>query len=73
MKELETITEPMAPEGKVYVCCACGKTSRGLYGSQSDHGWDESCMLNAVLANEIDCVRSAGGRVTAINGKTELP
>lgn len=39
-----------APEGQVFVCAACGKRSRDLYGLQSiDKGWDESCMLNAVL------------------------
>lgn len=39
-----------APEGTVYVCGACGKRSRDRYGEQAlDRGWDESCMLNAVL------------------------
>lgn len=40
----------VAPEGAMYVCGACGKRSRDLYGEHSyDQGWDESCMLNAVL------------------------
>lgn len=39
-----------APEGEVFVCSACGKRSGDRYGSLAiDHGWDESCMLNAVL------------------------
>jgi hypothetical protein len=46
-----------APEGQVYQCQACGKLSRDLYGEQAlNRGWDESCMLNAVLvaAKETD-------------------
>lgn len=44
-----------APDDQVWVCRACGKTSRTQYGFDannqdcSDRGWDESCMLNAVL------------------------
>jgi len=38
----------IAPEGQVFVCGACGKTSNDRYGDPSS-GWDESCMLNAVL------------------------
>ena len=37
-----------APEGQVWVCAACGKQSRDRYG----YGWDESCMLHAVLCFE---------------------
>jgi hypothetical protein len=65
---------PKAPEGKIYVCCACGKTSKELYGGPTAmRFWDESCMLNAVLANEADIVRGDGQRVTAINGEVERP
>jgi hypothetical protein len=52
---------PCKPE-HVWVCQACGKTSRTKYGfldngersfedgtPVSDPGWDESCMLHAVL------------------------
>ncbi len=53
----------LAPEGKVYVCGACGKTSRNRAGftprngdrnstTCASPGWDESCMLNAVLCFE---------------------
>lgn len=39
-----------APEGQVWVCGACGKRSQDRYGFQNiSYGWDESCMLNAVL------------------------
>lgn len=64
------MSEPFAPEGKIYVCTACGKTARGLYGTKADYGWDESCMLNAVLANESDLVRE-NGRVIQVNGPVE--
>lgn len=43
----------LAPEGKVFVCLACGKRSRDLYGTQAiNKSWDESCMLNAQLFEE---------------------
>lgn len=44
-----------APEGAVWVCGACGKTSDyDAYGIEGrfDRGWDESCMLNAVLCHK---------------------
>ena len=69
----KTFTEPLAPTGKIYVCGACGKTSRGLYGLQSDYGWDESCILNAVVADENKLIRGAGGRVVQIDGEVERP
>lgn len=40
----------IAPEGQVFVCRYCGKRSKDRFGFQKiDYGWDESCMLNAVL------------------------
>jgi len=41
----------VAPEGTIYVCGACGKTSKNICGDEPENslGWDESCMLNAVL------------------------
>lgn len=48
-----------APDGQIYVCGACGKTSKTRTGWSSDdelfvgqHGWDASCFLNAVLCYE---------------------
>jgi len=42
-----------ATAGQVWVCAACGKTSRDQYGEQRiSPGWDESCMMNAVLCYE---------------------
>jgi hypothetical protein len=55
-----------APSGTLWICGACGKTHTDQYGDEGEgsRGWDESCMLNAVLchADEIkpgDRVRSA--------------
>lgn len=53
-----------APDDAIWVCAACGKTHTDRYGIKGDghRGWDESCMLNAVL-----CKRGTikpGDRVT---------
>ena len=44
----------IAPKGSTWVCAACGKVARDQYGMEGAHsyGWDESCMLNAVLTEE---------------------
>jgi len=44
------MSDRYAKAGSVYVCGACGKKSKDLYGEGG--GWDESCMLNAVLCDE---------------------
>lgn len=50
-----------AAAGTVYVCVACGKRSRDLYGDQAiSGGWDESCVLNAVLCEEVSLVFAEG-------------
>lgn len=36
-----------APEGTVWVCGACGKTSPDWI--DGPRGWDESCAMNSVL------------------------
>lgn len=43
-----------AADGTIWVCGACGKTAKDRYGIEGEHspGWDESCMLNAVLCHE---------------------
>ena len=55
-----------APEGMIWVCGACGKTSRDLYGDDPTNplGWDESCMFNAVRCIEASIVRDENGRIT---------
>jgi hypothetical protein len=46
------------PSHLIWVCAACGKTSPTRSGFDSnkkrvsDHGWDESCFLNAVLCKK---------------------
>lgn len=54
----------MAPADGIWVCRACGKTAVDHYGLEGPHtsGWDESCMLNAVLCKRADIV--PGSRVT---------
>lgn len=44
----------VAPPGHIFLCDACGKVSRTRYGldGSAQHGWDESCMLNASLMKE---------------------
>ncbi len=44
----------IAPPGKIWMCAACGKKARDRFGIEGWHsrGWDESCMLNAVLVDE---------------------
>lgn len=52
----------VAPEGQVFVCCACGKTSPDRYGIEPgsrSYGWDASCMLNCVLAKKSHLVFSS--------------
>lgn len=44
----------LAPQGQVYVCAACGKTSPTMTGYHDGKrvapgGWDESCFMHAVL------------------------
>lgn len=61
----------MAPDGQVYVCGACGKISRTRYGFDDDDknvcqpGWDESCMLHAILCHEATIERKDGRVVAA--------
>ena len=63
----------LAPDGYIWVCMACGKTSKTQYGFDdsgnevSMQGWDESCMLNSELIKE-DLIeeRTPGGRVSKI-------
>lgn len=58
----------LAPEGKLYICSGCGKRALTRCGwdvkgerTAIDHGWDESCMLSAVLVTkeEAEKVRAA--------------
>jgi Holliday junction resolvase RusA-like endonuclease len=74
----------LAPIGQVFVCGACGKTSRTRYGYYVDEdghswptapdgqlvaspGWDESCLLHAVLCFE---EKTWDGKWRAVEEKT---
>jgi len=57
-QEVKAGTTP-APQGQIWVCAICGKRARTRYGFDEhqkstalDAGWDESCMLHAVLCHE---------------------
>lgn len=47
------------PAGRIWVCGACGKTSSTRSGithgninaARKSRGWDESCMMHAVLCH----------------------
>ncbi len=60
----------MAPEGQVWICGACGKTSPTRYGFDDANknvgqpGWDASCMMNSVLCLTTSIKRNDAGRVT---------
>ena len=41
----------LAPEGWLWMCIHCGKRVKDRYGNEG--GWDEACMLNAVLVEEV--------------------
>ena len=63
----------IAPEGFVWVCGACGKRSKTKYGFDNnnartniDYGWDESCMMNAVLCEVEDLIFGEDGRVKSL-------
>lgn len=69
---MSTLEERMAPEGKVWVCMACGKTAQDQYGIVGEHtrGWDVSCAVNSTLFDK-DMLEyglgSKNDRVVAIN------
>jgi len=51
-----------APEGSRWVCGACGKTSRDVYGNKPySRGWDESCAMNAQLLPDERLMFAADG------------
>lgn len=56
-------TDRFAPEGAIWLCPYCGKTSqRDSYGIEGEHspGWDESCALNAILVHSERHIDSRG-------------
>jgi hypothetical protein len=63
-EEDEAMKDATAPDGTVWVCGACGKRASNRYTGGISHGWDESCMLHAVLCRA-DSIVLDGNRVTA--------
>lgn len=58
----------IAPEGFLWVCHACGKTSRDRYGGpDAMPWWDSSCAINSGLHRESALVRGPDGRVREIH------
>jgi len=58
------MSNSIAPEGQVFVCCACGKRSKDKYGDHPiDLGWDASCMMHAILVHEDTINIGPNGRV----------
>ena len=64
------MSNQIAGDGEVFVCVACGKRSKDQYGEQKiDRGWDESCMLNAVLCHDKPSLTKSGLEWTPVNEK----
>ena len=53
----------IAPEGTIWVCGICDKTSKNKIGI-GKNGWDESCFLKAVLCREDTLEYDKDGYVT---------
>lgn len=51
--------EDIAPEGKLWVCFACGRTQKNRYGGDGS-GWDASCYVNSELVDETRLVIEGG-------------
>lgn len=62
-----------APAGYVYVCMACGKMSKDIFGyKRISKGWDESCMMNSMLVNEkLLELSEDGGQVVALRSENK--
>lgn len=57
----------VAEEGQVFVCTAYGKRSKDRYGElKISEGWDESCMLKALLCWEDKLIVGKNGLVVGI-------
>lgn len=61
----------VAEDGQLFVCRACGKTSKDLYGGDGSYGWDASCSMNAVLVFVADLIYDVNTkRVVGIQHET---
>lgn len=59
-----TTEDTLAPDGTVWVCLACGKTSPDRAGGS---GWDISCFISAVLCRKDKLVFDDDGRVVKVD------
>jgi hypothetical protein len=50
-KKQEPPKKDVAGPGEIFVCSACGKTSKRRTPTGRG-GWDESCMMHAILCYE---------------------
>jgi hypothetical protein len=56
---MTTSTSVKAPEGQVWYCPMCGKSSPTHDGLEDnkfvgEKGWDVSCFIHSYLVNEVD-------------------
>jgi len=51
-KKTQAEKDGIAPDGQIWVCGACGKTSKYRYADERGGMWDSSCMTWAVLCFE---------------------
>lgn len=57
--------DPLAPDGKLWVCMACGRIAKHLYISRyATEGWGEGCEENAELHDRKDLEIDERGYVT---------
>jgi hypothetical protein len=65
------VDDRIAPEGWVWICFACGKRSKDVYGEVGS-SWDESCMLNSRLVEEKSIRTGSDGRIYIEEGRRPL-
>lgn len=66
----------VAPPGHIYVCTACGKMSRDLYGTpgpETSPDWAVSCTVNARLFRQSLLVIEDGRVVKVLRGRQRAP
>lgn len=65
--------DQIAPEGFIYVCHACGKTSKDRYGynkkypGETSYGWDASCYMYSKMYKKSQLEYDEFKKVSKIN------
>lgn len=68
----DKINDPVAPEGMLWVCMACGKTqTNSMGGGEGSRRWDESCFMRCELFEKDRLVYGPDDRVVRILKKEE--